>query len=152
MEYLDDLHPKLKKTLLNCLEISELDFEVREGNMSKKRQNYLWYKGEINKVGGPDTTGGAVHLIIYIDDIACFNPSIYCELATSMTYAAQNNDMNLGWGGAYKGLGGTLLNLSKELTTGKLEDIVLDCWHYSINDEYMYTPRLGYFEVLPNDQ
>lgn len=150
-EYLEDLHPKLQKTLLNCLEICELDFEIREGNMSKKRQDYLWYKGEINRVGGPDTNGAAVHLIIYIDNIPCFNPSIYCELATSMTYAAQNNDMNLGWGGAYKGLRGTLVNLTEELETGTLQEIVDHCHIYAAEESYNYSPRLGYFEVLPND-
>ena len=147
-EHLEKFHPTLKNILVEALSITELDFEILEGPQGRKRQEHLWYKGEITTEGGPAMYGSGVYLGIYIADIICFSAAIYTELATSISYAASNLGLSVAWGGAYSEQG--LKDITK-IKYGTLEDLVSDCHEEARERKYDYIPRVNYFELMPED-
>lgn len=147
-EHLEKFHPNLQKILLEAQAITELDFEILEGPQGKARQEHLWYKGEISTEGGPAAFGAGVYLGVYIGDIICFSNSIYTELATSISYAAQNLRLKIAWGGAYTREG--LEDITK-IGYRQLEDLVSDCHAGARAQSYDYIPRINYFELIPDD-
>tara|TARA_B110000467_G_scaffold4242_1_gene3572 strand:+ start:1788 stop:2264 length:477 start_codon:yes stop_codon:yes gene_type:complete len=148
-EYLEKFHPNLRDILVEAVTITELDFEILEGPQGTKRQEHLWYKGEINEEGGPAMYGSGVYLGVYIGNIICFSSAIYTELATSISYAASNLGFSIAWGGAYSKWEG-LKDITK-INYGTLEELVSDCHEEARLGEYDYVPRLNYFELMPEE-
>ena len=148
-EHLEKFHPNLKSILIEALTITELDFEILEGPQGKKRQEHLWYKGEITTEGGPAMYGSGAYLGIYIGGIICFSAAIYTELATSISYSASNLGYSIAWGGAYSKHEG-LKDITK-INYGTLEDLVSECHEEAREGEYDYVPRVNYFELMFED-
>jgi len=147
-EHITKFHPMLVAILTEAQVISELDFEVMEGPQSARRQEELWYKGEIAKEGGPDTYGLGCYLSVSIGGIMCMNMSVYTELATAMSYGASNLGHKLFWSGVYTEEG---MSDITTIGTESLQSMIEECHKKARAEGWDYVPRLNYFELLPAD-
>jgi len=138
-----DLQPDLQKIINGIYSMCELDFKIVEGKVSKERESYLWYKGEVQQRQYARIYGAAVTAVVYIDNIPCFSKDIYQELADGFRYSAQNSGMGIYWGGAINSSG--FVDISKD---GRLiQDIYEECYNSLINTGKEFNPSLQYFQL-----
>lgn len=147
-EHITKFHPTLSAILIEAQVISELDFEVLEGPQSPRRQEELWYKGEIPKEGGPDTYGLGCYLSVSIGEIICMNMAVYTELASAISYAASNLGHKILWSGVYTEEG---MQDITTIGTENLQAMVDKCHEKAREGGWDYVPRLNYFELAPAD-
>lgn len=98
---LDGVHPDLVCVVERAIELTEVDFAVVEGRRTLMRQQELVEKGASQTMTSRHLTGHAVDLMAYIGDRACWELSVYDEIAQAMRAAAKQLQVPVRWGGAW---------------------------------------------------
>lgn len=111
---LDKVHPRLAKVIKAAADISSLDFEVVEGIRSRKSQLERFLDGRSQEESSIHFYGYAVDILVYIDEIPCWQSAIYSELAESIKLVASDLGISIRWGGAYHCLDITKTELMME--------------------------------------
>jgi hypothetical protein len=102
---LDLIHPDLKKVIMRALEISKMDFHVREGMRTLEQQKIYFQRGTSKTMESRHLTGHAVDLNPVIDGHQILDskiPNVYFDMiASAVKTAAEELDVPIIWGGDF---------------------------------------------------
>jgi peptidoglycan L-alanyl-D-glutamate endopeptidase CwlK len=108
---LNEIHPDLKKVIMRALEISKMDFHVREGLRTAKQQKIYFDKGVSKTLHSRHLTGHAVDLNPVIEGHQILDskiPAVYFDMITNaVKKAAEELHIPIIWGGDFPELYGT---------------------------------------------
>ena len=98
------VHPDLQRVMYEAIGHSPHDFCVTEGVRSAKRQKELYDKGLSLTMNSRHLTGHAVDIAIIKEGKAIWDFKLYEEVATHIEAVAILCDVELIWGGRWRGL------------------------------------------------
>jgi len=98
------VHPDLVSVVKRAIEITDQDFTVIEGRRSYSRQKELVRKGFSKTMNSRHLTGHAVDIVPYpIAHRLSYPDSKWISVSEALLYAADELDVDLGWGYAMWG-------------------------------------------------
>lgn len=98
---LEGVDERLVKIVCKAIQISEVDFGVIQGLRTEEEQKALVAKGASQTMKSKHLEGKAVDLMAYVDGRACWELSVYDEIAAAITRAAIEEDVPVRWGAAW---------------------------------------------------
>lgn len=99
---LEGVHPDLVKVVKRAIELTECDFTVTEGLRSKERQAQLLKEKKTTTSNSRHLTGHAVDLAAWVDGTVSWDWKHYYKIAEAVKQAAQELEVSIEWGGAWK--------------------------------------------------
>lgn len=99
---LKGVHPDLVKVVERAIELTEVDFTVREGVRSKSRQEKLVELGASQTMNSRHLTGHAVDLGAVVAGQVRWDWPLYHRIADAMKAAAEELGTPLTWGGDWE--------------------------------------------------
>ena len=136
---LQGIHPHLKAVILKAITLTEIDFIVLEGLRSSQRQRKLVDKGASQTMKSRHITGHAVDLGAYANGNISWDWKYYYKIADAVKKAAESEDIQIRWGGAWHTsltqYVGTAKELSKEYTQlrkSQKRKVFLDGPHFEL--------------------
>ena len=102
MGKLKGVHPDLVKVVERAIQITEVDFAVIEGLRSLDRQHQLFNEGASKTLNSRHLTGHAVDLMAWVDGRGSWDWPHYHKIAQAMKEAAEEQGVELVWGGDWK--------------------------------------------------
>ena len=99
---LKGVHPDLVKVVMRAIQISTLDFTVREGVRSLERQKALVEAGSSQTLKSRHLTGHAVDLGAWVDSQLDWSWPLYPRIAGAMKMAAKELNVPIEWGGDWE--------------------------------------------------
>ena len=98
------VHPDLVSVVKRAIEITDQDFTVIEGRRSYSRQKELVRKGFSKTMNSRHLTGHAVDIVPYpIAHRLSYPDQKWISVSEALLYAADELDVDLGWGYAMWG-------------------------------------------------
>jgi peptidoglycan L-alanyl-D-glutamate endopeptidase CwlK len=91
----------LVKTVKTAIRITTVDFGVICGKRTIEEQEALVAKGASKTLKSKHLEGKAVDLMAYINGRACWELSVYDEIAQAMKLAALETEIHIRWGAAW---------------------------------------------------
>lgn len=104
LKLLGQVHPDLKKIVLQCAKTSQMDFIVTEGRRTLARQKELRAAGASQTLRSRHLTGHAVDLAVKVGGKVRWDWPLYSALAKEMKAAAGKVGVPVEWGGDWKSL------------------------------------------------
>lgn len=98
-ERLKGVHSDLVSVVERAIVLTEVDFRVQEGVRSIERQKELVAAGASQTMNSRHLTGHAVDLVALIAGKPHWDWPLYHRIAEAMKQAAEENDIDLEWGG-----------------------------------------------------
>jgi len=102
LEKLKDVHPDLRRVMLEAIENAPFDFGITEGLRSKERQLELYNQGKSKTLNSRHLTGKAVDVVIFIGNEVTWDLKYYKVLSEHIKAVAKLNDVAIEWGGDWK--------------------------------------------------
>lgn len=102
MQKLEGVHPDLVKVVVRAIQLTEVDFAVIEGLRSLDRQVQLVNEGASKTLNSRHLTGHAVDLMAWVDGRGSWDWPHYRKIAQAMKEAAEEQGVELVWGGDWK--------------------------------------------------
>ena len=96
------VHPDLVGVVKRAIEITSTDFTVLEGLRTRKRQLHLFNKGASKTMNSRHLTGHAVDLGALHNGLITWDWQYYHMIAAAMKQAAEEQSIDLEWGGDWK--------------------------------------------------
>ena len=81
LEKLKDVHPDLRRVMLEAIENAPFDFGITEGLRSKERQLELYNQGKSKTLNSRHLTGKAVDVVIFIGNEVTWDLKYYKALS-----------------------------------------------------------------------
>ena len=103
LQKLEGVHEDLVKVVKRAIELTDTDFTVGEGLRTKERQAKLFAEGKSKTLNSKHLTGRAVDLWVLKDGKVTWDEVAYRNLATFVKQAAKELEINIRWGGDFKG-------------------------------------------------
>lgn len=102
LEKLKDVHPDLRRVMLEAIENAPFDFGITEGLRSKERQLELYNQGKSKTLNSRHLTGKAVDIVVFIGNEVTWDLKYYKVLSEHIKAVAKLNDVAIEWGGDWK--------------------------------------------------
>ena len=102
LTHLGQVHPDLKRVMLEAIENAPFDFGITEGLRTKERQQELYNQGKSQTLNSRHLTGKAVDVVIFLDNKANWDVKNYKILADHIKAVSILNDVPIVWGGDWK--------------------------------------------------
>ena len=103
LQKLEGVHEDLVKVVKRAIELTDTDFTVGEGLRTKERQAKLFAEGKSKTLNSKHLTGRAVDLWVLKDGKVTWDKVAYDNLAPFVKQAAKELEINIRWGGDFKG-------------------------------------------------
>jgi peptidoglycan L-alanyl-D-glutamate endopeptidase CwlK len=103
LQKLEGVHEDLVKVVKRAIELTDTDFTVGEGLRTKERQAKLFAEGKSKTLNSKHLTGRAVDLWVLKDGKVTWEKAAYDNLAPFVKQAAKELEINIRWGGDFKG-------------------------------------------------
>jgi peptidoglycan L-alanyl-D-glutamate endopeptidase CwlK len=103
LQKLEGVHEDLVKVVKRAIELTDTDFTVGEGLRTKERQAKLFAEGKSKTLNSKHLTGRAVDLWVLKDGKVTWEKDAYDNLAPFVKQAAKELEINIRWGGDFKG-------------------------------------------------
>ena len=104
LDRLTGVHPDLVRVVKRAIEITPVDFAVREGVRSKSRQEQLVKAGASQTMNSRHLTGHAVDLGAYVSGSVRWDWPLYYKIADAVKQAAAELGVPIEWGGDWRKL------------------------------------------------
>jgi peptidoglycan L-alanyl-D-glutamate endopeptidase CwlK len=101
---LQGVHPELVRVLEKAITSSPHDFSITEGVRSPERQRQLVADGASRTLMSRHLTGHAVDIAVIKEGKAVWDFPLYQEVATHIKKVAEEEGVQLIWGGDWRGL------------------------------------------------
>ena len=98
---LQGVDENLVNTVKSAIEITTVDLGVICGMRTLEEQEALVAKGASKTLKSKHLEGRAVDLMAYLNGRACWEISVYDEIAEAMRLAAIENEIHIRWGAAW---------------------------------------------------
>lgn len=102
LTHLEQVHPDLKRVMLEAIENAPFDFGITEGLRTKERQQELYNQGKSQTLNSRHLTGKAVDVVIFLDNKANWDVKNYKILADHIKAVSILNDVPIVWGGDWR--------------------------------------------------
>ena len=109
---LKGVHPALVSVVHRAIQVTPVDFVVTEGLRSVTRQKELFAAGASWTMNSRHLTGHAVDLAAWVGEVR-WDWSLYDKLAFAMKLAAEEQGVDLVWGGDWQKRDGPHYELSR---------------------------------------
>jgi len=103
LKKLEGVKQPLVEVVKLAITLSEVDFGISEGVRSRERQEQLFEEGKSRTLNSRHLTGDAVDVFAWIDGYVNWNFSYYEKIAEVMFKAAKELNVEIEWGGNWKG-------------------------------------------------
>ena len=103
LQKLEGVHEDLVKVVKRAIELTDTDFTVGEGLRTKERQAKLFAEGKSKTLNSKHLTGRAVDLWVLKDGKVTWEKAAYDNLAPFVKQAAKELEIDIRWGGDFKG-------------------------------------------------
>lgn len=101
LDKLEGVDERLVETVKRAIEITTIDFGVIQGLRTLEEQKELVAKGASQTMKSRHLEGMAVDLMGYLSGRACWEITIYDDIADAMRLAAMETDTPIRWGGCW---------------------------------------------------
>lgn len=101
-EKLEGVDIRLVRLVEQAIKETTVDFTVLEGLRTPERQQQLVNDGFSQTLKSKHLTGHAVDLVALVDGKVSWDKQYYPEIARAMKKAAEQQQVNIRWGGDFK--------------------------------------------------